>query len=119
MLSRLGRWMIVPVLLLLCSMYMFGLRIWQGRAENWKTKAEYSANAEAEKNEEPEMERLNLNTATKEDLMKLDGIGEKTAERILEKREQIGEFKVIEQLTEIKGIGEKTFDEIKDLITVE
>ena len=51
--------------------------------------------------------------------MKLDGIGEKTAERILDKRKQLGEFKVIEQLTEVKGIGEKTFDEIKDFITVE
>ncbi len=111
--------MIVPVLFLLCSMYMFGLRIWQGRAENWKIQTDFSANQEFGEVEKQEEERLNLNTATKEDLMKLDGIGEKTAERILDKREQLGEFKVIEQLTEVKGIGEKTFDEIKDFITVE
>lgn len=52
---------------------------------------------------------LNLNTATKEELMQIDGIGEKTAEKILAYRTEIGGFTSLEQLMEIEGIGEKKF----------
>lgn len=110
--------MLFPTLLLVCSVYMFGLRIWQNRMETSVTGTENLAYTETE-TQATEAEKLNLNTATKEDLMQLEGIGEKTAERILEKRKQLGEFKVIEQLTEVKGIGEKSFEKIKDFIKVE
>lgn len=111
--------MFFPSLLLVCSAYMLGLRIWQYRTELPVTNIESSVHTEIETQSSPETEKLNLNTATKEDLMKLEGIGEKTAERILEKREQLGEFKVIEQLIEVKGIGEKSFEKIKEFIKVE
>ena len=59
-----------------------------------------------------------INTATKEELTTLDGIGEKYAERIIETRERRGGFTSIEQITEVKGIGQKRFEKIKDEITV-
>lgn len=62
---------------------------------------------------------VNLNTATKDELMSLDGVGEKTAERIIEYRDKVRKFESIYDLKEIDGIGDKLFDDNKRLITVE
>ena len=50
---------------------------------------------------------LSINTATKEELMTIKGIGESYASRIIAHRQKIGGFTDLEQLLEIKGIGEK------------
>lgn len=50
---------------------------------------------------------LSINTATKEELMTIKGIGESYASRIIAHRKKIGGFTDLEQLLEIKGIGEK------------
>lgn len=60
---------------------------------------------------------VNLNTATKKELMTLDGIGDKKAEEIIKYREKTP-FKKPEDLKNIKGIGDKLFDKIKDNIEV-
>jgi competence ComEA-like helix-hairpin-helix protein len=62
---------------------------------------------------------LNVNTASKQELMKLPGIGEATAERILLYREENGRFRKIEDLKNVKGIGEKKFLKIKPLVKAE
>ncbi|MBD5430083.1 helix-hairpin-helix domain-containing protein [Lactobacillus sp.] len=59
-------------------------------------------------------EKVNINTASVQDLQKLSGIGEKRAEQIISYREQNGNFKSIEDLTKISGIGEKTLEKLKD-----
>lgn len=61
---------------------------------------------------------ININTASKEELDKLPGIGEATAAKIIEYREKSGGFKDITELKKIDRIGEKLFDKIKDQITV-
>ena len=61
---------------------------------------------------------LNLNTATVDQLETLPGIGQKTAERIIEYRTKSGGFKRIEDLMNVKGIGEKSFLKLKPLVTV-
>lgn len=61
-------------------------------------------------------EKININTATKEQLMSLDGIGEVYSLRIIEYREK-KRFTNIEEIKNVKGIGEKTFEKIKDKIT--
>ena len=62
--------------------------------------------------------RINLNTATQEELMSLDGIGEVLAGRIIAYREQNGGFAAIEELKNVYGIGEKIFEKIRNKITV-
>ena len=60
---------------------------------------------------------VNINTASKTQLMQLYRIGEKTAEKIIEHRTKTP-FTVKEDIMKVKGIGEKTFEKIKDNISV-
>lgn len=62
--------------------------------------------------------RVNLNTATKEELMSLPGIGESKAEAIIEYREKNGRFGDISDVMNISGIKEAAFEKIKELIVV-
>jgi len=64
-------------------------------------------------------EKINLNTATLEELTKLKRIGPAYAQRIIDYREKNGPFEKIQDLMKVKGIGQKTFDANKDIITVE
>jgi competence protein ComEA len=61
---------------------------------------------------------VNINTATSAQLQTLPGVGERTAERILEYRQKSGGFKKIEELMNVQGIGEKSFLKLKPLVTV-
>ncbi len=61
---------------------------------------------------------INLNTASKSELMDLPLIGEKTAEKIINYREK-NSFASINDIMEVEGIGEKTFLKIKEYICVE
>ncbi|HOT95889.1 MAG TPA: helix-hairpin-helix domain-containing protein [bacterium] len=63
--------------------------------------------------------RLNINTATAEELASLERIGPAMAARIVRYREEHGPFQAIEQVQQVKGIGPKTFARIRDQIGVE
>lgn len=63
--------------------------------------------------------KVNINTATAEELSTLEGIGEMKAASIIEFRDNHGHFTKIEDLKNVKGIGDKIFEKIKDQITVE
>lgn len=61
--------------------------------------------------------KLNINTATEQQLMDLPGIGEVTAERILKYREVTGKFTTIEDLRAIKGISKSKLERLSPMIT--
>ena len=62
--------------------------------------------------------KVNINTATLEELTQLPGIGEATANKIIEYRKENGKFKSVEDIKNVAGIGNSKFENIKDLITV-
>jgi competence protein ComEA len=66
----------------------------------------------------PAENSINLNTASKDDLMKIPGIGEKTAENIFAYREKNGKFNSLEEIMNIKGIGEAKFAKFKKYLFV-
>ena len=68
--------------------------------------------------QESSTNQVNINTATKEELMTLSGIGESKATQIISYRETNGPFQKIEDIMNISGIKEGIFSKIKDYITV-
>ena len=62
--------------------------------------------------------KVNLNEASREELMTLPGVGEAKADSILSYREENGGFDSIEEIMEISGIKEGVFEKMKDKITV-
>ena len=66
----------------------------------------------------PETEKININTATLEELKSIDGIGDVTAAKIISYREEYNGFVILEELTNISGIGDKLFEKIKPYITL-
>ena len=60
---------------------------------------------------------ININTATKEILQTLPGIGESKAKAIIQYREEHGNFSNIEELKNVEGIGDKLYEDIKIYIT--
>jgi competence ComEA-like helix-hairpin-helix protein len=63
--------------------------------------------------------RVNLNTATTEELERLPGIGKGLAARIIAHREEYGPFRRAEHLIIVRGISERRFQSLRALITVE
>lgn len=76
------------------------------------------AGVAGEVTEGTENNKININTAGKEELMMLTGIGEAKAESIMDYREKNGSFTSIEELMQIEGIKEGVFNKIKDDITI-
>ena len=61
---------------------------------------------------------ININTATKDELVSLPGIGPAKAQAILDYREAHGPFKTVEELKDVKGIGAKRFEKLKPDLAV-
>lgn len=68
---------------------------------------------------EPTTAKININTATQQELETLPGIGPAIAARIIAYRQEHGPFQRIEQIMDVQGIGPATFDKIKTYIAVE
>jgi len=72
-----------------------------------------------EKNHVTPGKKLNINTATSQELQTLPGVGPQLAERIIAYRQAHGPFRSAQHITEVRGIGEKTFLRIRDSISAE
>lgn len=64
------------------------------------------------------MEKVNINTADMNQLMKLPGVGEETAKKIIDYRNANGQFKTLDQLKSIPEIGDKKYEKMKDMLTM-
>ena len=76
------------------------------------------AAAMAQKAKSPSTEKVNLNTASVDQLETLPGVGPAMAKKIVEHRSKNGKFTKVEEILNIKGIGEKKFQKMKDRLTV-
>lgn len=68
--------------------------------------------------EQPQKTKININTASFEELQTLYGIGPVKAQAIIDYRNEKGSFHTVEELLNVPGIGPKTLEEIRDEITV-
>lgn len=66
--------------------------------------------------EKPDDTKISINTATKEDLLKISGLGDAKASAIIEYREKNGSFKTLDEIKNVSGIGDALFEKIKDKI---
>jgi len=73
---------------------------------------------QAQSKASPSNKKVNINTASVDELQRLPRIGPNVAQRIVDFRKEHGRFKRIEEIMKVRGIGEKTFQRIKSLITV-
>lgn len=71
-----------------------------------------------ENSSKKESKIVNINTANEEELQKIPGIGEATAQKIIEYRKENGKFKTIEELKNVSGIGESKFNQMKEYIKI-
>ncbi len=65
-----------------------------------------------------DFQRISINSATLQQLSTLPGIGETTAQRIIDYRDQNGLFQQLEDLMEVKGIGPAKYEKLKDYIAL-
>ena len=74
--------------------------------------------SENNNNKNSSSKKININTASMDELDTLPGIGEATAQKIIDYRKEKGKFSKIEDLKEVSGIGESKYEKIKDKICV-
>lgn len=82
------------------------------RKEKTEEETDVSENSDSDK------QKVDINTASKEELMKLSGIGQSRAEAILAYRQEHGRFQKIEEIMNVSGIKEAAFSKIKEQIIV-
>lgn len=83
---------------------------------NTKTNVSKVSTKKSNSHAKNENGKVNINKASKDQLMTLKGVGNSTADKIIEYRNKEGGFKKTEQLLEVSGIGESKFNKIKDNI---
>ncbi|MGV3487550.1 MAG: helix-hairpin-helix domain-containing protein [Tuberibacillus sp.] len=66
-----------------------------------------------------EQGKININTASEQELQQIQGIGPSKAKAIIEYREKNGPFQTIKDLDKVSGIGEKTLEQMEEQITIQ
>ena len=86
-------------------------------SDSYSISAEDSAENKDNVNDDENLS-ININTASKEELTKLNGIGDAKAKNIIDYRESHGGFSKIEEIVNVKGISKNIFEKIKNYIFV-
>ena len=102
---------------LLLSVVFLSIAACARRSRNTLQANEQQSTAVIANNQQPK--RININTASANELETLPGIGKALAARIIEHREKYGPFRKPEHLIIVRGISDKRFQALRDLITVE
>ena len=80
--------------------------------------AEVESSKQTQHKETNIQQRIDLNSATVEQLISLPGVGQSKAKAIIKYREEVGPFLEVAQLTQVKGIGEKMLSKIENHVRV-
>ncbi len=107
------------VLTVLAAVFCLGVYI--GRGSLRADKHSFTVNKEKTVEivyPDEEKEKININTASAEELAQLNGIGRVLAERIIDYRNEHGGFRYTYELMDVKGVGEAKYNAIKEYITV-
>ena len=105
-----------PILLALLFLSLL-LSIAACTKQSRDTSQAHDQQSQATSQQQPQ--RININTASAQELETLPGIGKALAERIIEHRNKYGPFRKPEHLIIMRGISDKRFQNLRDLITVE
>lgn len=109
-------------LLAACLLFALGYLLGSGSAETQVqvtvTEPIQLLQTTQEQTQPSQADLLDLNTATRDELENLPGIGPELADRILRYRQQNGGFVSPEQLMDVQGIGQKRYDALKHLLIV-
>lgn len=100
------------------AQYIYSVSVNRGISDNAYDGSDIFDSFYSESGKEIPTVKININTASKEELQALPGIGDVIAGRIVEYREQNGGFRSIEEIVEVKGIGEAMLNSIREMITV-
>jgi len=82
------------------------------------TVEEKSDEVAIERSNQNETNKININTADIQELDTLPGVGEATANKIMNYRDEKGKFNSIEDIKNVNGIGDKKYEDIKDKISI-
>jgi len=107
------------ILLILLAILVVGLvyGYYQKRPAYVDVKSDnFAYTAEDPSNDRP---RININESDSAGLMRLKGVGNILAGRIIEYRSTNGDFRSVEDLKKVKGIGQKLYEKIKDEVSVD
>lgn len=106
---------LITVLFISCCIVLF---VYTNNAKSCTEPAIIAVTTDTSGQTEVQTDKININTASVDELITLNGIGDVTAQKIIDYRTENGAFYSVEEIMEVSGIGEAKFNAIKNYITV-
>ncbi len=123
--EKYSKFLFAPIIVIVVSVLVIAYNFTAGRNADFLKLMENKVTNQVEtRATEPEVritesnDKIDINSATADELDELPGIGEAKAEAIVQLREKMNGFREIEDILNVEGIGEKIFEQIKDKIHI-